>query len=73
MVSRVSGVDLRTPQEIIVEYLSNIRERISMEDKAFEQLNYCIKMIASNKIYEADLEGEDDEDSSTLNDKSNPN
>lgn len=36
LVSKVSGVDLRTPQEIIVEFLSNIRERLSSSEKAYE-------------------------------------
>lgn len=60
--SRVSGVDLRTPQEIIIEYLVNIQERLDSNDKAFEQLNYCINMISSNRLYEADLSGDDDDD-----------
>mmetsp|Transcript_45376 Transcript_45376/g.33161 ORF Transcript_45376/g.33161 Transcript_45376/m.33161 type:complete len:269 (+) Transcript_45376:178-984(+) len=55
---RISGhLDLRSPLERVLEILSEIRDRLDYgEDKTIEDLNYCIKMISSSKLYEANFE-----------------
>jgi hypothetical protein len=57
---RVSGViDLRSPLERVLEIMNNLRDQLdSGEDRAIEDLNYCIKMISSNKLYEANIDQE---------------
>jgi hypothetical protein len=40
-----------------LEILNNIRDAIdSKESKTIQELNYCIKMITSNQLYEANIE-----------------
>lgn len=43
--------------------LSNLRERIDNKDKSMTDLNYCIKMIASNQLYEASFIDDEEESS----------
>lgn len=51
------GYDLRSPLERVLEILNNIRDAVdSKENKTISELNYCIKMITSNQLYEANLE-----------------
>lgn len=61
--SQIKGIDLRTPQEIILGMLSNLRERVDQKDKCLTDLNYCIKMIASNQLYEASFIDDEEESS----------
>lgn len=50
-----------SPAEIVNEILSEIRDLVQNDDKMIEDLNYCIKMISSGKLYETTVfEGEDD-------------
>jgi flagellin-specific chaperone FliS len=51
------GYDLRAPLEKVLEILNQLRDQIDTEeDKVIKDLNYCIKMISSNQLYEAKLE-----------------
>lgn len=43
--------------------LSALRERIDNKDKSMTDLNYCIKMIASNQLYEASFVDDEEESS----------
>ena len=52
----------RTPQEKVLEILQDIQERIDDSDKSHKQLDYCLKMIADNALYEMDDSEESDED-----------
>lgn len=50
-------VDLRSPLERVLEILGGFRDRLAAdEDKIIMEINYCIKMISSNKLFEADFE-----------------
>lgn len=40
------GNEVRTPQEIIIEMLSNLRDRVNPKDKAYKDLTYCIKKVS---------------------------
>jgi hypothetical protein len=45
--------------ERVLEILNEFRDRLdSGSDRSIEELNYCIKMISSNKLYEANIEME---------------
>ena len=51
------GYDLSTPLEKVLEILNEIRDNMdSSESKFIQDLNYVIKIIQSNKLYEVDLE-----------------
>mmetsp|Transcript_7290 Transcript_7290/g.6445 ORF Transcript_7290/g.6445 Transcript_7290/m.6445 type:complete len:106 (-) Transcript_7290:298-615(-) len=50
-------LDLRSPLERVLEILNEIRDRLDYgEDKTIEDVNYCVKMISSNKLYEANFD-----------------
>lgn len=52
-----TGYDLRSPLEKVLEILNDVRDSIDPgETKMIQDMNYCIKMIASNKLYEAELD-----------------
>jgi len=54
--------NVMAPSELVIEILSNIRDMIQNDDKMLEDVNYCIKMISSGKLYETNIyEGEGDE------------
>lgn len=57
---KIAGqLDLRSPLERVLEILNDLRDRLdSGEDKTVEELNYCVKMISSNKLYEANIDME---------------
>jgi hypothetical protein len=43
--------------ERVLEILNNLRDEIDIDEtKIISELNYCIKMISSNQLYEAKLE-----------------
>ncbi len=43
--------------ERVLEILNEIRDRLdTREEKTVEEINYCVKMISSNKLYETNLE-----------------
>jgi hypothetical protein len=53
--------NVSSPAEIVNEILSEIRDMVQNDDKIIEDLNYCIKMVSSGKLYEIIFnEGEDD-------------
>lgn len=45
-----------SPAEIVNEILCEIRDLIDNDDKMLEDINYCIKMVSSGKLYEANIE-----------------
>lgn len=50
------------PSEIVNNILCNIRDLIQNDEKMLEDVNYCIKMVSSGKLYETNFgEGEGDE------------
>lgn len=54
------GYDLRSPLERVLEILNDIRDSIDPnEAKMLSDMNYSIKMISSNKLYDAEIEIED--------------
>lgn len=51
------GYDLSTPLEKVLEILNSVRDNMdSSEGKFIQDLNYVIKIIQSNKLYEVDLD-----------------
>jgi hypothetical protein len=45
---------MKSPVEKVLEILNNIRDLIEPnEKKIITDINYCIKMISSNQLYEA--------------------
>lgn len=53
-----------SPAEIVNEILCEIRDMVEEDEKMLDDLNYCIKMVSSGKLYEANLDenmGEGDE------------
>jgi len=44
-----------SPAEIVNEILTDIRNMVQNDDRMIEDLNYCIKMISSGKLYEINL------------------
>ena len=52
-----SGYDLRSPLERVLEILGYLREQLDADElKVIQDLNYCIKIISSNQLYEAKLD-----------------
>jgi hypothetical protein len=50
-----------SPAEIVNEILCHIRDLIKNDNSLIEDVNYCIKMVSSGKLYETNvLEGQDD-------------
>lgn len=47
---------LKAPAEIVNEILMSIRDMVDNDDKLIEDINYCIKMVSSGKLYEANLD-----------------
>ncbi len=63
------GIDLKSPLEKVLEIMNNLRDKIdTQEDQMIKELNYCIKIISSNKLYEAELEFEGSPDGRKKND-----
>jgi hypothetical protein len=63
---------MSSPVEMVNEILSEIRDMAQTDDKMYNDLNYCIKMVASGKLYETNLfDGEHDATSSQTNDELN--
>jgi len=59
--------DMRAPVEKIIEILNNQRDVLIAEDaeqNSIKELNYCISMISSNKLYEAEFDLNDKADNS---------
>lgn len=53
----IMGMDLRSPLERVLEILNNLRDKIdSNQTKTLQEINYCIKIITSNQLYEANIE-----------------
>lgn len=58
------GYDLRTPLDKVIEILNDLRDSVDpSERRVVADLNYCIKMISSNKLYEARLEMDEPDES----------
>ncbi|CDW90418.1 3 5-cyclic nucleotide phosphodiesterase family protein [Stylonychia lemnae] len=52
-----NGYDLRSPLERVLEILNGLRDQLDIEEtKIIQDLNYCIKVISSNQLYEANLD-----------------
>ena len=49
---------VKAPAEIVNEILCEIRDMIQNDDKLLEDINYCIKMVSSGKLYEANFEAQ---------------
>ncbi len=57
------GFDLRSPLEKVLEILNDVRDKLNVEEEILiKDINYCIKVISSNKLYEAELDFEDQTD-----------
>jgi len=51
-----------SPAEIVNEILCDIRDMVNNDERLLEDINYCIKMVSSGKLYETNImEGEGDE------------
>lgn len=48
---------MSSPAEIVNEILFEIRELVEDDERLTEDLNYCIKMVNSGKLYETNFEG----------------
>jgi flagellin-specific chaperone FliS len=57
---KISGtIDLRSPLERVLEILNELINKLdSNAGREIEDINYCIKMISSNKLYEANIDME---------------
>lgn len=44
-----------SPAEIVNEILCEIRDLVQNDDRLIEDINYCIKMISSGKLYETNV------------------
>ena len=54
---------MKSPVEKVLEILNNLRELIDPDEKkVVSDINYCIKMISSNQLYEANYNLEDIEE-----------
>lgn len=59
-----TGYQLSSPLEKVLDILGNLRDKIdSGEGKIIQDLNYCIKMIQSNQLYEAKIDIEEGDSS----------
>ena len=45
-----------SPAEVVNEILCSVRDMIDNDDELVEDLNYCIKMVSSGKLYEANID-----------------
>lgn len=55
---------MSSPAEIVNEILCEVRDMVENDERLLEDLNYCIKMISSGKLYETnfnDAENANDE------------
>ncbi len=51
---------MRSPLERVLEILNHLRDSIDVdESKVIKDLNYCIKCIGNNTLYEANIEYDD--------------
>lgn len=56
------GYDLRSPLEKVIDILKEIQSKMhSDEDKIKTDIDYCLKIIQSGKLYEVNLEDQDGE------------
>ena len=54
---------MKSPVEKVLEILNHLRELIDPDEKkVVSDINYCIKMISSNQLYEANYNLEDIEE-----------
>ena len=47
--------NVTSPAEIVNEILCELRDIVEDDEKLVEDINYCIKMVSSGKLYEANL------------------
>jgi hypothetical protein len=71
---RMQGRDIyhvASPVEIVNEILCEVRDMIDNDERMLEDVNYCIKMVSSGKLYEANIgennEGADDQQKEAIN------
>ncbi len=61
----MGGFEIKSTVEKVVDILTTIRDGLDMEEaKYMSDLNFCIKMILQNKLYDADLNAEEDDNES---------
>lgn len=66
-ISLASG-DIRSPLERVLEILNDVRDRLDPdEEKIMLDVNYVVKIIASNKLYEMDIEDDGSTKSEVMN------
>lgn len=51
-----------SPAEVVNEILCSIRDMVDNDEELLEDLNYCIKMVSSGKLYEANIDDEEGAD-----------
>lgn len=50
---------MRSPLERVLEIMNNLISKLDSNcEREIEDINYCIKMISSNKLYEANIDME---------------
>ena len=53
------GYDLRSPLEKVIDILNDIKNKVDAEEnKIKDEIDYCVKIIQSGKLYEVNLEGQ---------------
>ncbi len=61
-----NGYDIRSPLERVLEILNNMRDQVDIDEiKIIRDLNYCVNIISSNKLYDVEVnyEGHSGQDS----------
>ena len=55
------GGVFKSPMERVIEILNDVRDSLSTSEKrVIADLNYCIKMITTNKLYSTSLDFDDE-------------
>ena len=64
------GFDLRSPLERVLEILNRLRDEVDIDEtRIINDINYCIKVISSNSLYEANIDLENPEGTEGNNNK----
>ncbi len=63
-----SGYNLKSTLEKVLEVLGDLRNELEVsEHKRIQDLNYCIKMIQQNKLYDGGIEMFEEEENNSDN------
>lgn len=54
------GIDLKSPLEAVIEIITEMRDSLDSR-KQIANLNYALKMISSGKLYEHNIDIEDNQ------------